>query len=147
MAAANVDGHNRLLHSEETAILNKLSEGKTAAERYRLIAAACALTKCAAGVPDVDKHLPELKQLQQTGEQFTLEKDQLLASGAFRYTNFDRANDARNKYDRAVTKTTGLINLGAGVLIILYHSTGCLCCCGACMKNLSHSAAFHSGNG
>ncbi|WP_238945092.1 hypothetical protein, partial [Vandammella animalimorsus] len=30
-------------------------------------------------------------------------------------------------------------------LTMLYCSAGCLCRGGACMKNLAHSASFHSG--
>ena len=111
---ANVDWNNRQLHPKETQILNKLSKGKSAEEQYRLKAAACALTRCAEGVPDFDPLYKGLKKLQDAGKQFVAEQNVLMRTGAFKYGTWNSLNDIRSSYDRAATKIKGVGNMGLG---------------------------------
>ena len=111
---ANVDWNNRQLHPKETQILNKLSKGKSAEEQYRLKAAACALTRCAEGVPDFDPLYKGLKNLQDAGKQFVTEQNVLMRTGAFEYGTWNSLNDIRSSYDRAATKIKGAGNMGLG---------------------------------
>ena len=118
-AGANVDWNNRQLHPKETQILNKLSKGKSAEEQYRLKAAACALTRCAEGVPDFDPLYKGLKNLQDAGKQFVAEKNILMRTGAFEYGNWNSLNDIRSSYDRAATKIKGAGNMGLGATTVV----------------------------
>ncbi|HGH6605245.1 TPA: hemagglutinin, partial [Neisseria meningitidis] len=111
---ANVDWNNRQLHPKETQILNKLSKGKSAEEQYRLKAAACALTRCAEGVPDFDPLYKGLKNLQDAGKQFVAEQNVLMRTDAFKYGTWNSLNDIRSSYDRAATKIKGAGNMGLG---------------------------------
>ena len=114
VVGANVDWNNRQLHPKETQILNKLSKGKSAEEQYRLKAAACALTRCAEGVPDFDPLYKGLKKLQDAGKQFVAEQNVLMRTGAFKYGTWNSLNDIRSSYDRAATKIKGAGNMGLG---------------------------------
>ena len=116
---ANVDWNNRQLHPKETQILNKLSKGKSAEEQYRLKAAACALTRCAEGVPDFDPLYKGLKKLQDAGKQFVAEQNVLMRTGAFKYGTWNSLNDIRSSYDRAATKIKGAGNMGLGATTVV----------------------------
>ena len=120
VAGANADWFNRQLHPDETRKLNELSKGKSESEQYRLKAAACALVHCAEGIPTSDPYYQGLKELQEAGNAFHREKRMLRANGLseprpwFQYSIWDKVNDTRTSFDRAITKAQGATNIAAG---------------------------------
>ena len=120
VAGANADWFNRQLHPDETRKLNELSKGKSESEQYRLKAAACALVHCAEGIPTSDPYYQGLKELQEAGNAFHREKRMLRANGLseprpwFQYSTWDKVNDTRTSFDRAITKAQGATNIAAG---------------------------------
>ncbi|MBQ9725689.1 MAG: hypothetical protein IJV56_10210, partial [Neisseriaceae bacterium] len=133
--ARDSEAFNRQLHPDETKLLNKLKQGKSAEEQYRLDAAACALTHCADGVPTSDEYYQVLKKMQEDGKKYTVEMGILkqqgvnLSNGQFNYTKTDWINDKRTSYDRAITKSKGVVNsvAGAGLTVVsgVGMATGC----------------------
>ncbi|WEY39738.1 hemagglutinin repeat-containing protein [Paraburkholderia sp. SUR17] len=81
--ALNADLYNRQLHPDEKKKLADLQKGKSADEQHKLAAAECALTQCAAGVPDNDPDKAALTKLQNEGQSYTAEQRQLKDAGAF----------------------------------------------------------------
>lgn len=74
LTGANADWNNRQLHPSETRVLTHLKKGKSAEEQHRLNAAACALVRCAEGVPASDPYYRQLSELQKSGEKYQTEK-------------------------------------------------------------------------
>ncbi|WP_165011082.1 hypothetical protein [Neisseria yangbaofengii] len=131
VTGANADWNNRQLHPSETRVLNRLKQGKTAEEQRRLNAAACALVRCAEGVPTSDPYYRQLSELQKSGERYQTEKNLLLKSGngLFEYGFWDGANDMRSSYDRAITKGKGIVNMGAGAAVAAGSAAGGVALC------------------
>lgn len=84
---------NRAMHPEETSALAKLQANQTPDEQQRLADAACALIRCADGVPDNDPNKAQLVASQQRGQTNTAEQNQLLATGQFGYGTLDTVKD------------------------------------------------------
>ena len=121
---ANADWNNRQLHPDETRLLNKLKQGKSAEEQYRLDAAACALTRCADGVPKSDEYYQVLKNLQAEGEKYTYEKALLqqqganLTDGKFQYSLTNGGSD-----DFITRKGKAISKISAGADAVLGSAT------------------------
>ncbi|MBQ9724991.1 MAG: EndoU domain-containing protein, partial [Neisseriaceae bacterium] len=133
MIGANVahdaEAYNRQLHPDETKLLNKLKQGKSAEEQYRLDATACALTHCADGVPTSDEYYQQLKALQTEGERYTYEKNLLqqqgagLANGKFQYSLTNGgSDDFITRKGKAISKVSGAADavLGAATVVTGY---------------------------
>jgi filamentous hemagglutinin len=121
----NVDRFNRQLHPTEEQRLRQLQQGKSPEEQYRLAAAECALTHCADGIPDSDSNKAMLQKMQNDGQGYTVQQEQLKNAGAFEgYGAVDRINDGLDRYQvsnravgavQAVTSTAVAAEaLGAG---------------------------------
>ena len=124
------------MHPDETRLLNKLKQGKSEEEQYRLTAAACALTHCADGVPKSDKYYKVLKDLQTAGEQFTAEKALLqqqgvgLKNGKFQYSFANGgSDDFITRKGKAISKTSAAADTVLGSLGVVggytLASVGC----------------------
>ncbi|WP_378595502.1 hypothetical protein [Neisseria weixii] len=126
VTGANADWNNRQLHPSETLVLNRLKQGKSTEEQRRLNAAACALVRCAEGVPTTDPYYRQLSELQESGDRYQAEKNLLLKSGKglFEYGFWNSANDLRSSYDRAITKGKGIVNTGAGAAVAVGSAVG-----------------------
>jgi filamentous hemagglutinin len=74
---ANAAQNNRLLHISETQRIKELAKGDKQKEA-KLTAAACALARCADGVPKDDPAYPYLKGLQDAGAHLEDEKSLLI---------------------------------------------------------------------
>ncbi|HEU4458231.1 MAG TPA: hypothetical protein VFR90_03845, partial [Methylibium sp.] len=72
-AAQQVDAYNRQLHPVETGRVQQLAQGDVEREA-RLGAAACALVRCADGVPTDDPSYAYLRALQDEGAGYTAEQ-------------------------------------------------------------------------
>ncbi|MCQ0033774.1 hypothetical protein [Burkholderia glumae] len=96
--ASNADLFNRQLHPHEKQKLSDLEKGKSTDEQHKLVAAECALTQCAAGVPDNDPNKATLTQLQNEGQSYTYEQGLLKNAGAF--DGYGRADKLNDWYDR-----------------------------------------------
>jgi filamentous hemagglutinin len=114
--ALTVDANNRQLHLTETQKLAAAKVGKTIEEQRRLDAAACALTRCADGIPDSDPNWIKLNDMQRQGDTYTAEKAVLQKTGEFVYQPLDVVRDALTRNGEAVTRLSGAINLGAGAV-------------------------------
>ncbi|CAN7588763.1 hypothetical protein [Rhizobacter sp. LjRoot28] len=71
-----VDTNNRQLHSSEVQRVRELAQGDKEKE-LRLLAAACAMTRCADGVPTDDPHYDFLSKLQAVGASMASEQSLL----------------------------------------------------------------------
>jgi len=111
-----VDTNNRQLHQDENKALAKLKQGKNEKEQHQLDAAACALAKCAEGVPETDKNYAKLNSLQQEGDQYKDEQRALTTGGLFTYGNRDTFNDYLTKHDEAVSRTGGAVRFAGGAV-------------------------------
>ena len=113
----NVDANNRQLHESESKKLAALKQGKSTDEQHRLDAAACALVRCADGVPTSDSQYRKLQALQSEGQSYNAEQMALKATGEFIYQAYlDPARDALTSRAELLRRTGGAINLGAGTL-------------------------------
>ena len=115
-AAFGVDTNNRQLHFTEAQKLASLKQGKTAEEQRRLDAAACALARCADGIPPSDPQYAKLQAMQTQGQGYTSEQKMLLATGEFVYQPLDTARDFLTRNAELVTRAGGAANLLGGVL-------------------------------
>ncbi|MDN3366273.1 hemagglutinin repeat-containing protein [Ralstonia pseudosolanacearum] len=111
---SNVDRYNRQLHPTEEQKLKELQKGKSPEERQRLADAACALTRCSAGVPDSDPAKAALVASEQRGQQYGAEQNQLKVNGLFVYSGFDRFNDVADR-NQVSNRTVGLVQGVTGV--------------------------------
>ena len=82
--AFNKDFNNRQLAPQETTALLELRKGKTLEEQKRLTVAACALVRCADGVPPTDPYYVALRAMQSEDEQYAHEQSLLKATGKFK---------------------------------------------------------------
>ncbi|QBG90339.1 hypothetical protein EYC54_22455 [Xanthomonas oryzae] len=116
--AFNADSNNRQLHQVEAKALDRLKEGKSEEEQYRLTAAACAYVKCADGVPTDDPQYAALKQLQLDGAGYTAERSAIEKTGAFKkYDDIvDAATDFRTSHEEAVTRAKGAFGAVEGAV-------------------------------
>ncbi|MBV7307039.1 hypothetical protein KW404_21580, partial [Xanthomonas vasicola pv. vasculorum] len=115
--AFNADSNNRQLHQVEAKALDRLKEGKSEEEQYRLTAAACAYVQCADGVPTDDPQYAALKQLQLDGAGYTAERSAIEKTGAFeQYGPVAYATDLRTSHEEAVTRTKGAFGAIGGAL-------------------------------
>jgi filamentous hemagglutinin len=114
--AATVDANNRQLHYTETQKLAAAKAGKTTEEKRRLDAAACALIRCADGIPDSDPNWIKLNDMQRQGDTYTAEKALLQKTGEFVYQSLDAVRDGLTRNGELVTRVGGAVNLGAGAV-------------------------------
>ncbi len=91
--AGMADAYNRQLHPDEKQKLAQLQQGKSPAEEQRLADAACALVLCAADFSTNDPSYAEKLASQQRGQQYTVEQEQLKATGLFVYGPLDPVLD------------------------------------------------------
>ncbi|WGG52841.1 hemagglutinin repeat-containing protein [Rugamonas sp. DEMB1] len=116
-AAETVDRYNRQLHKSEADKLAFLKKDKTKAEQYRLDAAACALVKCADGVPTSDPLYAKVRALQNDGQYYMAEQKTLKGTGEFVYAPYlDSMRDFRTRKDEVFHRGGGLVNLGFGAV-------------------------------
>ncbi|WP_288410547.1 hemagglutinin repeat-containing protein [uncultured Herbaspirillum sp.] len=116
-AGINVEANNRELHETESAKLSALKKGKSPDEQQRLNAAACALVRCADGVPPSDPYYGLLKGLQDKGATYQSEIATLLKTGEFIYDpHFDSARDAITRNGELKQRIGGAADLGLGTL-------------------------------
>ncbi|WP_343828854.1 hemagglutinin repeat-containing protein [Massilia aurea] len=96
------DTNNRQLDRKEITLLERLQKGKSPAGQQRLADAACALTRCSAGL--MDGPVKDALQAQEKrGQQYTAEQSLLLKTGEFAYSPVHKAIDA---FDRATRTAT-----------------------------------------
>ena len=114
--AATVDANNRQLHYTEAQKLAAAKAGKTVEEKRRLDAAACALVRCADGIPDSDPNWIKLNDMQRQGDTYSAEKAILQKTGEFVYEPLDSIRDGLTRNGEAVTRVGGAINMGAGAV-------------------------------
>ncbi|MFY7866373.1 MAG: hypothetical protein ACOVRJ_16195, partial [Roseateles sp.] len=114
--AFNADMNNRQLHFTEAQKLAALKEGKTKQEQERLDAAACALVRCADGVPSSDPNKARLVAMQTAGAGYFKEQQQLQASGEFVYDKLDPTRDWITRHGEAAQRLGGAVNAGAGAV-------------------------------
>jgi filamentous hemagglutinin len=112
--ALNVDANNRQLHPSEAQRLAAIKAGKTPQEQARLDAAACALVRCADGVPDSDPNKAHLSALQTAGATYTAEQNALRATGEFEYAALDPARDLITRNGNTLQRAGGAVNLLTG---------------------------------
>jgi filamentous hemagglutinin len=113
----NADANNRQLLHSEAEKLAVLKRGKSADAQHKLDAAACALVRCAEGVPNSDALYTKLQALQNEGQGYNAEQMALKATGGFVYRPYtDAARDALTSHAELLRRTSGAINLGAGSL-------------------------------
>jgi filamentous hemagglutinin len=111
----SADINNRQLHFSEAQKLSALKVGKTAEQRDRLDAAACALVHCADGIPPSDPNYAKLQRMQEDGAKYTAEQSALKATGEFVYSPvLDGARDALTRNGEVVTRAGGAANLAGG---------------------------------
>ena len=134
-AAQMVELYNRQLHPEEKLRIKELAKGDPEKEA-RLTAAACAMVRCADGVPITDPAYSYLRSLQDSGTSMTAEQAMLGiqrdASGEslFRYGMFDQAGDvwSQNKlgprFAGAAQGTLGSLGV-AGSAALCTSGIGC----------------------
>ncbi|MCE1244338.1 hemagglutinin repeat-containing protein [Oryzomicrobium sp.] len=131
----NVDVNNRQLHLSEAQLIKRLAKGDPKKEA-RLTAAACAMVRCADGIPITDPSYGYLKSLQDAGgmmfaEQVILNGQRGVAGEVlFEYSKWDKAGDlwSQNKMgSRFVGAGQGLFGvLGvAGSTAICTTGLGC----------------------
>ncbi|WMY10065.1 hemagglutinin repeat-containing protein [Paraburkholderia phenoliruptrix] len=117
--ALGADLYNRQLHPDEAKKLAELQKGKSADEQHKLAAAECALTQCAAGVPDSDPDKAALTKLQNEGQGYTYEQGLLKNGGAFDgYGAADwiiDVNDRNHLTTRAAGAVQGVTGAAAAV--------------------------------
>ena len=112
-AAINSAMNNRLLHPDEQKTLAQLQQGQSPQEQYRLAAAACALTHCAAGVPANNPEKAALEALQAAGQHYPTEQALLTKNGLFGYTLQNEVSDWASR-DQVGTRAIGAFQGVAG---------------------------------
>jgi filamentous hemagglutinin len=131
--ATTVDSYNRQLHQTEAQKLELLKAGKSATEKHRLDAAACALAKCSDGVPTNDAQYAKLQALQNKGKAYAAELQLLKNTGEFLYSPLrDKYGDWITSQNEALRRIGGGINLLAGsagmfggalvVVVVQFHA-------------------------
>jgi filamentous hemagglutinin len=114
-SAYSVDINNRQFHFSEAQKLSALKVGKTAEQRDRLDAAACALVHCADGIPPSDPNYAKLQRMQGEGATYAAELSALKATGEFVYSPvLDGARDALTRNSEVVARAGGAANLAGG---------------------------------
>ncbi len=113
--AINSAVNNRLLHPDEQKTLSQLQQGQSPQEQSRLAAAACALTRCAAGVPANSPYKAGFEALQAAGKNFPTEQALLTKNGLFGYTLLNEASDWASR-DQPVTRAWGAIEAVGGTV-------------------------------
>lgn len=107
------DTNNRQLDRKEIPLLERLQKGKSPAEQQRLADAACALTRCSAGLMDGPVKVA-LQAQEKRGQQYTAEQSLLLKTGQFEYNLVHKAGDM---FDWAVrTSTKGNSDVLFGII-------------------------------
>src|SRR6185312_9291078 len=97
--------------------LADLQKGQSADEQHKLAAAECALTQCAAGVPDSDPNKAALTQLQSEGQNYTYEQGLLKNAGAFDgYGTADWIVDFNDR-NRLTTRAGGAVQGVTGAAV------------------------------
>lgn len=132
--AANVDVNNRQFDEKQSRLLTNLKKGRSKVEQDRLDAAACALMRCADGVPIKDQFYDELKRRQDLGENYAEEKKLLLSTGEFVYQPYlDPLRDGLTRYGEdqqrvggAVSAFVGGLGVIAGTKLAIAGSAGCI---------------------
>jgi filamentous hemagglutinin len=113
--ATTVDSYNRQLHQTEAQKLELLKAGKSATEKHRLDAAACALVKCSDGVPTNDPLYANLRALQIEGNRYSAELQMLKNTGEFNYSRWsDKYGDWVTSQNEALRRIGGAGNLVMG---------------------------------
>ena len=131
--ALGADLYNRQLHQSEADKLKRLQKDKSPEEQHRLAAAECALVHCADGVPDSDAAKAGLLKLQNEGQAYTKEQDDLKRAGAFDgYGAADTFNDwyDRNQmFNRTVGAVQGVTS-AVGAAVVLGAGCSTIVACG-----------------
>lgn len=123
-AGIHVEANNRELHESESEKLSALKKGKTPEEQQRLNAAACALVRCADGVPQSDPYYSLLKGLQDKGATYQDEMTTLLKTGEFIYKPYlDPLRDAITRNGELKQRLGGAADLGLGTLGLVAGGT------------------------
>ncbi|HEU4459697.1 MAG TPA: hemagglutinin repeat-containing protein [Methylibium sp.] len=133
MTALNQDANNRQLHRVETERIQQLARGDAEREA-RLTAAACALVRCADGVPTNDPAYAYLRGLQEAGAGYmaeqTLLRQQTGQIGRAQQTLFgyDPLTDSSLDWlsqNRVGTRAAGAVQAVGGAALIAAGSAGC----------------------
>ena len=137
--AANIDLNNRQLHPVETKRIQGLAQGDPQKEA-RLIEAACALVRCADGVPTDDPNYSYLKALQDAGGNLAAEQKLLLQQSSrpgdltrtfgplFRYSWVDEYLLDPASQNNIGTRLAGAAQGGVGIAGVI--GSGALCTTG-----------------
>ena len=137
--AANIDLNNRQLHPVETKRIQELAQGDPQKEA-RLIEAACALVRCADGVPTDDPNYSYLKALQDAGGNLAAEQKLLLQQSSrpgdltrtfgplFRYSWVDEYLLDPASQNNIGTRLAGAAQGGVGIVGVI--GSGALCTTG-----------------
>ncbi|MFN5350363.1 MAG: hypothetical protein ACK5A0_12635, partial [Polaromonas sp.] len=137
--AATVDFNNRQLHPLETQRIKELANGDPR-KQARLTEAACALVRCADGVPKDDPNYAYLKAMQDAGANLQDEQKTLLAQQSrpgdptrtfgplFRYTGVDEYIIDPATQNKLGTRLAGAVQAGAGLAGVA--GSGALCTTG-----------------
>ena len=147
--AFTVDVNNRQLHPSETQRIKDLAGGNPA-KQARLTEAACALVRCADGVPKDDANYTYLKGLQDAGASLTEEKALLsqqqgqqgrIYGQLFQYTGVDQYIIDPATQNKLGTRLAGAVQAGAGIAGVAGSSalctTGVGCAAGAITGTVS----------
>lgn len=151
---ANAAQNNRLLHISETQRIKELAKGDKQKEA-RLTAAACALVRCADGVPKDDPAYAYLKGLQEAGANLTDEKSLLIQQKGrqggnneplFQYTGVDQYIIDPWTQNKVGTRLVGAGQAGLGVVGAVGSAglctTGIGCAAGAITGTVSVDYAW-----
>lgn len=123
---------NRQLHLSEAERLEGLKQGKSAEEQQRLNDAACALVRCATGVPDSDPNKAALLASQQRGADYTAEQALLKQGGGFEYGKWDATNDWLLSHDEALVRGGGAVQAVGGAAGAVGGTAGAVATSPAC---------------
>lgn len=113
-----------------------MKKGKSIDEQYRLESAACALVRCADGVPPDDPNYSRIQTMQKQGQLYQTEQIALLNTGQFIYQPYlDSARDFITKHSEAQQRIGGGVDLLTGFvgtvgtvgsgLIVVSGTVGC----------------------
>ncbi|MBX3654967.1 MAG: hemagglutinin repeat-containing protein [Ramlibacter sp.] len=132
VVALNIDTNNRQLHPSEVNRIKDLAAGDPEKEA-RLKAAACALVRCADGVPIDDPNYPLLKAMQDAGQGLTAEKTLLgqqkvwvgrNLTSMFQHDWLDSVGEAITQNNTG-TRLVGAVQAGAGVAGVVGSAALC----------------------
>jgi len=141
LSSLAVDTNNRQLHFVEAQVLTTLQKDKTKPQQQRLSDAACALVKCAEGVPPSDENYTELLAKQQRGEAYQAEQAELLSTGLFGQSRFDVFNDFLLRNDFAFVKGEGIVRVVGGVAGVIGGGSLALASGAGCVPSVGLSCA------